>query len=482
MLTKQEVLAAAKPLTREVSSYCTMQYERSLEQNNDLVNKTENREKRLGEWPSFVKETFGRLYNEGETSAIKNPSSFGLKASNTLEGQGSWSELQIASSFHRGIAAQAAADLADAVAQVMGVDNLPENSSSQDPASISQSIDAAQSMGADPSFIESLKQNLIRAEARRKAGLANLEQANRSGKLGFIVSGIAQEASNKAAIVTSLIGCGLGSDGAASPDDQIPIDLVNALSSDPMLADIMRMVGRMQEATGAAKLSKAPSAGGEIVGVTTGGDFSKLVTSELMMLGSDLEDNVVARILERSAMVWETKGEDKRDRGDAVFVLDRSGSMSTYSRHVFARAVGIVGLSSCVAQGRNAAVVAFAGRGVVDVAHVRPGDAKGLKEAIRICTLPPTGDTDIIGALAAAKEASSTLRNPDVMLVTDAMFPQPPRAAVRGACGKDGRLFVIGLGDGASLSMPDADKIWRISGNPTAKDASEALLAISEVR
>ena len=159
----------------------------------------------------------------------------------------------------------------------------------------------------------------------------------------------------------------------------------------------------------------------DVVGVRPDDDPTRLLPEELVMLDDeDLGDATLARLLDGETLCWEMEGEEFRDRGDIVLVVDRSGSMGG-TTIIFARALAAACLMNARLQGRRVVLCMFSS-GAPTVVNVQ--GIHGLKDAIRALGLPASGGTDTSGAFRAVHEHGlADLRDPDVLLITDGVFP-----------------------------------------------------------
>lgn len=488
--TQHERTQRARRLAREgrdlvatPSAFSRLAFAGALERSEDLLPAVERYAGKLSEGGPLGRETFARMLDarglkplpEGERS------DFGVRALNACEEIGAWPELCAAARCHPGIATEQTADVLNSIADILGIDKLPDDDgNAADPRDAAQRAQAAEKIdGMAQDAIEAMRRAARKSAARREAVLANLEQAKISGALSEAIGEARDKAQAQAEAVGMLRGCGLGAEAGGDPG-AIPFDLVKSLAGDPLFKKILSLAGRMRDASRAADNAKAHGMAGEIVGVTTGGNVASLLPVELARLAGPLRLDVIHRMQNGTALVWEYKADKPQDRGPVALLQDQSSSMVADDRFVFSRALTVALLTTAHAQKRLAVLVAFAGKGDVRSIVVRPGDEKGLQDAIRLACVPPHGGTDVPGALRELRRVTAPIPDADCVMITDACFPAPPRADVRAACGADGRLFVVGLGDGARLSMPDADRVWAIADNPTEDNATEIMAGLFE--
>jgi len=243
---------------------------------------------------------------------------------------------------------------------------------------------------------------------------------------------------------------------------------------------VLRAIGRLREAAATAGLATTKEGRCDVVGVRPDSDPLKLVPSELAMLDDDdFGDDTIRRLLDGETLCWEMEGEDYRDRGDILLVVDRSASMSG-ARMVWARAVAGAVLLSAVQQGRRVVLSMFG----VDRQAVRCDGVGGLKAAIKLLGLPASDyDTNVPRGINAALDLIDGLREPDVLLITDGFFPydEALKAAAARVDGVDARVMGVFIGDASGDEhegwMPTQ---WRIdeAADPTGGIAVDIVASV----
>jgi uncharacterized protein with von Willebrand factor type A (vWA) domain len=124
--------------------------------------------------------------------------------------------------------------------------------------------------------------------------------------------------------------------------------------------------------------------------------------------------------MDSEALCREMKGEDAKNAGDIVLLVDRSGSM-TGAPMLFARALAAACLVNASAEGRRVVLCMF---GSTTRIHTVAGK-KGMGQAIKTLGLPPSGGTDPARAMGAVIDHGlQDLRDPDVLMITDGVFPE----------------------------------------------------------
>lgn len=95
-----------------------------------------------------------------------------------------------------------------------------------------------------------------------------------------------------------------------------------------MLRRICELAGRYRRAASSQQALKTTHGLDELVGVELSGDVHRLVPSELALLDSDLEMDLLRRLVERQCLSREYRGVDDESKGPIVVVVDESGSMN----------------------------------------------------------------------------------------------------------------------------------------------------------
>ena len=159
--------------------------------------------------------------------------------------------------------------------------------------------------------------------------------------------------------VTQAMGMGAGEPG--SSDVSAIASVFKAARSNKALMRICVLAGKYKQL--AQGLHKARSKNGfdEVTGLESGGDISRIVTSELMKLGiPELELDLMRRLVERQCLCREFEAEERVGLGPVVLVVDESGSMVGH-RNESAKAIALTLAWIARKQGRWCGLVAFSG-------------------------------------------------------------------------------------------------------------------------
>jgi uncharacterized protein with von Willebrand factor type A (vWA) domain len=113
---------------------------------------------------------------------------------------------------------------------------------------------------------------------------------------------------------------------AQIPESQA-LKIADKLIGNDKLKKIAEIAGRMQRIQEQAKKQKIDSAGGGIVGITSGGEINKLTSTELASFATpETELMMWQRVIEERAEVWRTEADENKGKGPIIVLQDGSGS------------------------------------------------------------------------------------------------------------------------------------------------------------
>jgi len=310
--------------------------------------------------------------------------------------------------------------------------------------------------------------NALRGEAADAAALLDaaaasaIDARDANGEMARIVAAAAATSGAVAqaeARARSFGLAGVGATGTDEPDDWT----VEAIAHDHDVRAVLDLAGRMLEAMPGGRDGVGAADAGEVVGITTGGDVRRLLPADrgTLAAGGLAALGVLRALVDEAALVYEMEDETPREIGDMVVVVDRSGSMSG-PRSVWARAVAMCAIAVARRDARGVVIVSFAGTGDVNVARIDPTGA-GASDAMRVAMRRAGGGTDLGGALRAAMAHVATLREPDVLVVTDGDVGEVPASAVDLARADRRSLTCVRIA--TTIAAPWADAIVDVSAD-----------------
>jgi uncharacterized protein with von Willebrand factor type A (vWA) domain len=245
-------------------------------------------------------------------------------------------------------------------------------------------------------------------------------------------------------------------EGEASPETLRRIELGRRLAQSPKLVELAALVGRFREQARALRRSRVPRRPSEIYAVSLGADPGRLLPAELALLRHPLaRADLLRRLLEGRAQVYDLHGPDARGRGPLLVALDTSSSM-TGAKELWSKAVALSLLHTARARRRAFEVIAFSGDDapLVHFPLARAGGGAPDRRALAaLAEHFPGGGTSFEKVLAAALERvrSGRLDDPlrgkaDLVLVTDgeSSVSEPLRARLAAARRK-GELAILSV-------------------------------------
>jgi Mg-chelatase subunit ChlD len=259
---------------------------------------------------------------------------------------------------------------------------------------------------------------------------------------------------------------GLSMPGAATVPAAGPADLGairdahSRLSSSQRLKRIAELAGRLERVAASKARSRVKPGVGEVHGIGLGGlaDLARLLPAELVGLRRPLRRlHLLARLLQRQALVYGMTGKEPQARGPIVLLLDESSSMKDDGRDIWSKAVALALLSTATKQKRAWHFVAFNGDIVREV-EILAGKATpaDLQTALdHRCAGGTNFDPPVMRAVQLI-ERSPCMRQADVVVVTDGES-ELALAAIDAATNltrTEGiSWFVVGVGPDAEASI-----------------------------
>jgi uncharacterized protein with von Willebrand factor type A (vWA) domain len=241
---------------------------------------------------------------------------------------------------------------------------------------------------------------------------------------------------------------------------QIPIEqalwLGQLLTRHPVVKEIVELAGRMTETLRKKPPGRTWAKGSlETHSIEQGGNFSKLLPSELMGLKHPiLRRATMARILEQRALQYAVRAPERLAKGPIILVVDSSASMQG-GRTLFAKALMMSLGLLCWEKRRPFILLTFGARGVLDEVRVRVGSPFWPRVRRALSTVFG-GGTDFDTPLRRIAEISQEKdwSKADVVFITDGEGSSSPETLaqlqdLRTKC--DLRIIGVALGSGKGL-------------------------------
>lgn len=151
--------------------------------------------------------------------------------------------------------------------------------------------------------------------------------------------------------------------GSDLPFEQ-QLALARSLQEKPMLKKIADLAGKLKVRAAEKRRVRSRLARTEIVGVTVGDDYMRMLPTELANLATAEGQAVWAsRFMERNLLQYELGGKENLKRGPLVFLLDSTGSMGR-DRQIWAKAM-MLALAEIAIQDKRPFVVLHWGNGLL---------------------------------------------------------------------------------------------------------------------
>lgn len=197
------------------------------------------------------------------------------------------------------------------------------------------------------------------------------------------------------------------------------------------LARWAELIGRFRQMAGGERARKVENATGELVGVTLGDDLSRVIPSELAVLGvPELRAVFAARYAAGELMLYDARGEQTTGRGAVIACVDTSHSMYAegpggITREAWSKACALALLDQARHAGRDFVGILFSAADRIQVFRF-PGDRPAdLAHVLDFAETFLGGGTDVQRPLGTAaelleEEFNDTSRGRgDIVLITD---------------------------------------------------------------
>jgi len=254
----------------------------------------------------------------------------------------------------------------------------------------------------------------------------------------------AKEEAQESASVAMMLGWGTEPGSHLSAEDvETAKHLAELMKSDEALEKVIREIGRMMGVARQAELDDASTLGQEICDVTQGSNLAKVMPSELMFLADpDLEEAFLRKMSAGELLQYEMKPPElPAERGDAVFLVDVSGSMMLADNISFAKGFAVAAASKVESDGRKAWIGLFD----TELMLFERFNSSTATDVL-LCTVH--GGTDYDKTLKEVQEKDLDLSGADLVLVTDGYCEIADAGVIEWLNRSFGRIFVVLLPPG----------------------------------
>lgn len=279
---------------------------------------------------------------------------------------------------------------------------------------------------------------------------------------------------------------GLGSKGDA---DKISTEELQKrfkmIRSDKTLRRVMQLAGRYRRMAASMQRRKVFHGMDEAVGVTMGGDVSKLLPTEMSQLADeDFELLTMLRIVESSAMIRDFRGIEKVGKGPIVVVVDESGSMNG-EPICQAKAYALAMYWIAKQQKRWCCLVGFSGSEDGNFLAIPPGEDKGtelLDWLVHFFGGGTAMDVPLLELPKRWKELGTPEGKTDIIQITDAECNVPKEIAESFNEWKvqhQAKFNVICVGESGDSLRCVADHIWSVDKFNADEDSiSDSMMVV----
>ena len=225
---------------------------------------------------------------------------------------------------------------------------------------------------------------------------------------------------------TAALGMGPGSPG--SNDPKAIAALYRRVRNNPVLKRICELAGRYRRVAQSMQRQKVSHGMDDIVGVTLGGELSRLLPVELAKLAiPELELDMLRRLIERQCMQREHRSIEPVGKGPIMISVDESGSMQGDKVHT-AKALALAMAWVARTQRRWCALIAYSGDSGERLLALPPGRWDENKLADWLCAFIGGGsslDVPVRELPRYYAQFKAPTGRTDVLFITDAQCRIP---------------------------------------------------------
>ncbi|MFH9819346.1 VWA domain-containing protein [Streptomyces sp. NPDC017230] len=197
------------------------------------------------------------------------------------------------------------------------------------------------------------------------------------------------------------------------------------------LAQWAELIGRFRQMADGERARKVENATGELIGVTLGDDLSRVIPSELAVLGvPELRAVFAARFAAGELMLYDSQGEQATGRGAVIACVDTSHSMyeagpGGITREAWAKACALALLDQARHAGRDFVGILFSAADKLQVFRFPADRPAGIARTLDFAETFLGGGTSYQRPLTAARDVLEEEFNDaartrgDIVMLTD---------------------------------------------------------------
>lgn len=366
-----------------------------------------------GAWPLLAREVFGRILTNDDLDPMDEP----VKWAEDLHGQAQdlreWRALCDTCLADRLAAGVAALAIVRQLQEDLG-DDFPEKHGGEGGADDTQQGSQAGAAGPEgqPGGGGSPGQ-----QEGDSGGLSEDEGASIRAALRKACAESVQRTEEQREAMR-VLGGGWGTESAdpGTTRDRT-LKLAKTLGDNPDLVRLARMAGRMLATLRQKRAGRLRGRPSELADVTLGGEVERILPVELAMLRRRATRlDLIRRIAERRALVYELKGRERAERGPMVVCVDTSGSMQG-PQILWAKAMAVALAGMARDQNRDYLLLGFNSR-----VHTQVGKEKGAQGLVDFASIGASGGTsweDPLGKAMVHIDTAPDFAQADVLVLTD---------------------------------------------------------------
>lgn len=425
----------------------------------------------LAEYPRFVGDVFGRAYSGDRIAKKEHVDGLEIyeefhKAVDELPEWSGLAERTRNDSFLAGIAA---VEMGKQVARVVPKDTRVESASAEmKVAETLEQLLAGLDAETDPQGFADVSREADAARERATNAVAASQDAAKgidgAALRNALRAGIAAANEKVETVVGGYSAFGGDSLVPDAQKRQIMQAVAKGVKESPVLAEIIKLAGRLQRMMEGLKVEEVGKDPAEIVGVTQGSDVGRLLPSEMAKLAT-MPKLFFKDLLERQLLQYQSRKVTEKGRGPVVVCIDHSGSMTCGSRHVWASAIALALLTEAKAQGRPFAVCLF--NSSVQDSWSFGQEGKSIEDLMALVARRPNGGTQIKAAIRWASQQVAQEPKADVVILSDGedgMMESEVQEVVTWKKQRECRILSVRVGHDSYETVLErmSDRMWQV--------------------